>query len=227
MIEIARHIQYTNVNPEMTREQLIDHCELAAEYGFDAAMIAPCWASLATEILRGTPTHVASCFAFPNGNDSTSMKVAALKELSKIGVKDVDFTSQSSYLLSGMVDEYLQDLKDIAYVARQEGVQTKVIIEFGLLSAEQRLMAAKMAVEAQIDYLKQSSGFLKGIAATPQDISLLKSVTKGSSSRVKASGKINSYRKACGLLEAGASLLGTSSAIAIITGGEDVSDRSY
>ncbi|MGC9420916.1 MAG: hypothetical protein ACP5EN_18280, partial [Rhodovulum sp.] len=71
--------------------------------------------------------------------------------------------------------------------------------------------------------LKQSSGFVKGIPATPEDVALLARIA-GGRAKVKASGKINTREKALALLAAGATLLGTSSAVAIVTGadaGED------
>lgn len=212
---LHRHIQYTNVNPEMTRADLLAHCQTVLRFGFDAAMVAPCWMKLAREILQGSDSHAATAFSFPNGNDSTAMKVACVREILRAGIRDFDFTAQTSYLLSGMEREFLLDLQAVAQVAKAEGAQTKVILEFGLLDADQRRRGAELAVEAGIDFLKQSSGFLKGLPATPEDIAFLKAVA-GDRARVKASGKINTRAKALALLEAGASLLGTSSAVALM-----------
>lgn len=220
MKNLNRHIQYTNVNPEMTRDQLVTHCETVLHHRFDAAMIAPCWMPLALDILKGSDSHVATAFSFPSGNDSTAMKVAMVREILCAGVRDFDFTAQTGFLLSGMEREFHDDLRAVADLARAEGAQTKVIIEFGLLDAAQRRRGAELAVEAGIDYLKQSSGFLKGIPATPEDIGLLASIAAGRC-KVKASGKINSYEKALDLLKAGASLLGTSSAVAIMEQSRD------
>jgi len=213
--ELARHIQFTNVNPEMTRNDLIAHCEAAIAHGFDAAMIAPCWMPLALDILKGSSSHVATAFSFPSGNDSTAMKAACVREILKSGVRDFDFTAQTSYLLSGMESEYFNDLKAVADLAKGEGAQTKVIIEFGLLDEAQRKRGAELAVEAGIDFLKQSSGFVKGIPATPEDIAFLKAIA-GDRAKVKGSGKINTREKALALIAAGASLVGTSSAVAIL-----------
>jgi deoxyribose-phosphate aldolase len=215
--KLARHIQYTNVSPEMTRAQVVAHCEACLMHGFDAAMLAPCWAGVAQEILRGSSTHVASAFSFPSGNDTTAMKVAMVNALVADGVLDFDFTANTGFLLSGLEREFFADLKSVAEAARAGGAQTKVIIEFGLLPGKaQRRRAAELAVEAGIDFLKQSSGFGNGVPATPEDVAFLHRVAAGRA-RVKASGKINSLAKAETLLAAGASLLGTSAAIAIVT----------
>ena len=37
---LARYIQYTNVRPEATRDEIIAHAERTQEFGFNAAMIA-------------------------------------------------------------------------------------------------------------------------------------------------------------------------------------------
>lgn len=225
--ELARHIQYTNVGPDMTRDQVEAHCEACLQHGFDAAMLAPCWAPLALDILRGSSSHVASAFSFPSGNDSTAMKVAMVRTLVSQGVLDFDFTSNTGYLLSGMEREFFADLKAVADAARAAGAQTKVIIEFGLLPGDGlRRRAAELAVDAGINYLKQSSGFVKGVPAIPEDIAFLTRVAAGRA-KVKASGKIDSRAKAEALLAAGASLLGTSAAVAIVCPGEAPAVPSY
>jgi deoxyribose-phosphate aldolase len=202
----------------MTRDQVIAHCETCLKYEFDAAMLAPCWTPLALEILRGSRSHVASAFSFPNGNDSTAMKVAMVHSLVEGDVFDFDFTANTGFLLSDMESEFLTDLKAVADAARSAGAQTKVILEFGLLPSESlRRRAAELAIDAGIDFLKQSSGFVNGVPATPEDVAFLHRIAAGRA-RVKASGKINSRAKAQALIAAGASLLGTSSAVAIVTG---------
>ena len=225
--ELARHIQYTNVAPDMTRDQVVAHCEACLQYGFDAAMLAPCWAPLALDILRGSSTHVASAFSFPSGNDSTTMKVAMVRALVADGVLDFDFTANTGYLLSGLEKEFSTDLKAVAVAARAAGAQIKVILEFGLLPGENlRRRAAELAIEAGIDFLKQSSGFVNGLSATPEDVAFLYRVAAGRA-RVKASGKIDSRTKAEALLLAGASLLGTSAAVAIVFHKEPVTAAAY
>ena len=140
-------------------------------------------------MLRGSASHVATAIAFPSGNETTAMKVALVREVLALGVRDLDFTSNTGFLLSGMYDAFAQDLRAVAGAAAAEGAQTKVIIEFGLLpNPALRRRAAELAVEAGVTYLKQSSGFSKGIPATPEDVAFLKQVV-GERARVKASGR--------------------------------------
>jgi deoxyribose-phosphate aldolase len=155
------------------------------------------------------------------------MKVAMVQSLVENDVMDFDFTANSGFLLSGMEKEFFADLKAVADAARSAGAQTKVILEFGILPGETlRRRAAELAIEAGIDFLKQSSGFVNGVPATAEDVAFLHGIAAGRA-RVKASGKINSREKAAALIAAGASLLGTSSAVAIVTGKQAVLPSSY
>ena len=40
--QVAKAIQYTNVNPNLTREGMLKHLETCMKYDFQAAMVAPC-----------------------------------------------------------------------------------------------------------------------------------------------------------------------------------------
>ena len=41
--QVAKAIQYTNVNPNLTREGMLKHLETCMKYDFQAAMVAPCY----------------------------------------------------------------------------------------------------------------------------------------------------------------------------------------
>ncbi|MCZ2264599.1 deoxyribose-phosphate aldolase, partial [Isoptericola sp. QY 916] len=83
--QVARAIQYTNVNPDLTRDGVTKHLETCAAYGFDAAMIAPYWVPLAKDVLAGTGVKVASTLNFPMANDTPEMRLAALRALVAAG----------------------------------------------------------------------------------------------------------------------------------------------
>jgi deoxyribose-phosphate aldolase len=216
--KVAGAIQYTNVSPDLTRDGVLAHLQMCVEYGFHAAMIGPCWASLAAEVLRGTPVRVATTLNFPQANDTTPMKVAALRELARSGAQEFDFPPNPGYLIGGMEAEYAAELQEIVTVAHGEGLVVKAMLEFGFLNQEQKARAAQLACEAGIDWVKQSSGWGKGgIAATVEDVAVLRQ-NISPPCRVKVSGKVNTLEKMQLLFEAGAELVGTSSGPAIVDG---------
>jgi deoxyribose-phosphate aldolase len=214
--QLAQHIQFTNVSPSATREEVVAHVERCAEYKLDAAMVSMYWAPLARDILRGSGVKTATCFSLGYGGESIQGKVALLQECFRLGADEVDYEPHMGLYLSGMYAEFQEEAAALARVAEQRPF--KVMLELGYLKTEeQKRHAASLLVEAGVPWIKNSSGWGPGsVPATPEDIRLLCEVCAGSSSQVKASGKINSYDKAVALLNAGAKLLGTSHAAAIL-----------
>ncbi|WP_413734957.1 deoxyribose-phosphate aldolase [Sodalis sp. RH21] len=210
--QIAKAIQFTNVNSDLTREELLKHLQLCMEYQFDAAMIAPCWVALAKDVLRGSGVRVATTVNFPQANDTTAMKVAAVRELGKEGADEFDFPPNPGFLLGGMEDAYFNELKAVVSIAHDLGMKVKAMLEFGFITDEAlKIKATRYACEAGIDWVKQSSGWGKGgCAATVEDVRLLKANIQAPC-RVKVSGKVNTLEKMKAMFEAGAELVGTSS----------------
>lgn len=216
--QVAKAIQFTDVNPHLTREGVVAHLETCAEYGFHAAMIAPVWCSLGKEVLKGTGVRVATTLNFPQANDTLGMKIAALRELAKTGADEFDFPPNPGLLLGGEVDAYRAELVEITRVAHEEGMVLKAMLEFGFLDDAQKALASRIATEAGIDWIKNSSGWgVGGCAATVEDVRILVE-NSSAPTRVKVSGKVNSLEKMRELFEAGAELVGTSSATQIVDG---------
>ena len=67
--EIASTIQHTEVSPAADRARIVALCAECREYGFDGAMVLPCWVPLAREELAGTDVSVCSAAGFPMGGD--------------------------------------------------------------------------------------------------------------------------------------------------------------
>ena len=117
--------------------------------------------------------------------------------------------------LSGMYDEFQEEAFHIVRAAN--GIPVKAMLELGYIKNEdQRRLAARLLDQAGVPWVKNSSGWGPGSEpATPENIRLLRESVRPEC-KVKASGKVNSYEKAVALLQAGAELLGTSSAIEIL-----------
>jgi deoxyribose-phosphate aldolase len=212
--EMAGRIQYTQVKPQTTRDDIIKHIETCGEYKFDAAMVQMCWVPLAKDILAGTGVEVATAIGLPMGGESLHAKIALMRECFALGADTVDYEPNMGYFCSGMFDEWAEE--GAALVRAADGREIKAMIEFGFLPTEEdRRKAASLLDQAGVHWLKQSSGWGEGgIPATVEDIALLADVV--TTSRVKASGKVNSYEKAVAMFEAGAEMIGSSTGKKII-----------
>lgn len=109
-------------------------------------------------------------------------------------------------------------MRQIVEVSHASGVVVKAMLEFGFLNEEQKIKATKLAYEAGIDWVKQSSGWgIGGCAATVEDVKILKENIQ-EPCRVKVSGKVNTLEKMKAMFDAGAELVGTSSGPEICEG---------
>ncbi len=215
---IAAYIQFTNIAPGATRNEIEDHLELCRRYHFQAAMIAPCWIPLAKEMLSGTGIKVASFLDFGMGNAHLSGKLAMLESLMTLGVDEVDYAPNMGFLLSGMYDEFRNEAESMVNEAGD--IPLKVMLQLGMIkSKSEKVRAIRMLEDAGVDWIKNSSGGWPPGAtdATVEDITLIRETITGRS-RIKASGGISTFDQARALLQAGASLLGTSRGVEIMNG---------
>lgn len=211
--ELAPFIQHTKIEVGSTRDEMIAHAAEAAEYGFNAAMVPGSWVSVVAAELAGTGIEVASALDFPTVGVTTSAgKAFEAGRLVELGATQVDMGVQIGWLRSGMYAEFGED---IAGVVRAAGVPVKVMLELPLLTQAERDVAVDLAIEAGAAYLKNASSGQVETANATSIRYLAAKVPEGVG--VKASGSIKHYRQALELLSAGASLLGTSAGLAIVT----------
>ena len=78
------------------------------------------------------------------------------------------------------------------------------------------MKACELSVNANADFVKTSTGFGVG-GATFEDVALMKK-TVGDKAQVKASGGVKDFETTKKYIELGATRLGTSSGITIVTG---------
>jgi deoxyribose-phosphate aldolase len=215
---LAAVLDHTLLKPDATRNQVLQLCHEAAEYRFACAMVNPIWVQLAADALKGTGVPVGVVIGFPLGATLSASKRDETARVLKYGAHDVDMVLNIGLLKSGASADYeavKQDIRGVVELAHGAGAIVKVILETCLLSFEEKLRASELALSAGADFLKTSTGFSTG-GATVDDIGLLRGVA-GSRAGVKASGGIRSFADASAMLHAGASRIGASASVKIIS----------
>jgi deoxyribose-phosphate aldolase len=177
-------------------------------------MVNPVWASTAVELLSGTGVLVGVVIGFPLGASLISTLRQEAAALTRLGVRELDMVIPIGQLKSGNHHAVHHAIHATATVAHHHGALLKVILETCLLSVEEKLRGAEIAIQAGADFLKTSTGFSTG-GATPADVALLRGVA-GARSGVKASGGIRTLADVRALLEAGANRIGASASVSIV-----------
>src|SRR5581483_1312419 len=212
---LAATIDHTLLKPEATREQVVRLCAEAAEHHFACAMVNPVWAALACAELAGSGIPVGAVVGFPLGASLGITKREEAAALVKLGVHDVDMVISVGLLRSGDNVAVQQEIRGVVEVAQEAGAIVKVILETCLLNVEEKLRASELSIAAGADFIKTSTGFSTG-GATAEDVALMRGVAGGRCG-VKASGGIRTLADARRMLEAGASRIGASASVAIVS----------
>ena len=212
-MKINKYIDHTNLKPTATEADITKLCEEAKKYDFASVCINPCNIPLAKKLLEGTDVKVCTVIGFPLGANSVTVKAAETAEAYDMGCEEFDMVINIGALKDGKYD-YVRD-EISAVVAAAKGKCVKVIIETGLLTDEEKVMAVKLSCEAGASFVKTSTGIMAG-GATIADVALMKK-NVSNNTKVKASGGIKDAGFALELIEAGADRLGTSSGMAIIS----------
>jgi deoxyribose-phosphate aldolase len=210
---VASIIDHTNLRPEATPSQIVKLCEEAREFGFGSVMINPCYVALASSQLRGSDVKVGAVVGFPLGATLTSVKVFETGEALKLGAREIDMVMNIGALKAGEREVVQSDIRAVADVVHSHGALLKVILETGLLTNDEKVLACELSEKAGADFVKTSTGFLGGVA-TVEDVALMRRAVKIG---VKASGGIRTASDAKAMIEAGANRLGTSSGVKIVS----------
>ncbi len=211
---LAKYIDHTILKPEATREQVLQLCDEAKQYGFASVCVNPYWVKTASERLFGSKVDVCSVIGFPLGTNTTCLKVEETKRAVSDGAMEIDMVINVGMLKTGDLDFIYRDINRVVEAAKPALV--KVIIETCLLTDEEKVTACIIAKKAGAQFVKTSTGF-NAAGATVEDVALMRRVV-GDSVGVKAAGGIRDRETALAMVKAGANRIGASASIKIVNG---------
>ncbi len=211
--DLAPFLDHTVLAPGATRDDALRACAEARQHGFAAVCVRPEAVADVRAALRGSPVLTAAVVDFPRGEGSTAARVAEASQAVARGAEELDLVVRLPALLAGRFEEVLEDLRA---VVRAAPVPVKVILETAQLDRNLKVAGAALARCAGAAFVKTSTGFGGG-GATPEDVALLRGVV-GEAMGVKASGGIRTAADALAMIRAGASRVGASASVAIVSG---------
>ena len=213
MNSLSSLIDHTNLRPDALHSDIEILCKEAIQYKFASVCINPVYVSYAKSILKDENPKVCSVVGFPLGADSEEMKYAEARFLIFQGVDEIDMVMNTAFLKERKIDLVKNEIKKVVEAA--DGNCVKVIIETSLLNQDEKALACNIVMESGAAFVKTSTGFSSS-GATLEDVRLIKKLV-GDRVGIKASGGIKTKNEALKLIEAGASRIGTSRGVEIIS----------
>lgn len=214
--DIARYIDHTLLKPDATIDQIKKLCHEAVQNNFAAVCVNPCHVRLASELTRNSTVNVCAVAGFPLGANLTEIKAFEARRAIEDGANEIDMVINIGALKNENDELVFHDIQAVVEACKQGNAICKVIIEAALLTDDEKAQACELAKRAGADFVKTSTGFGPG-GATAHDVALMTRIVKGTSIGVKAAGGIRTYDDAIKMIEAGATRIGTSSGVQIVS----------
>ncbi|HSO21377.1 MAG TPA: deoxyribose-phosphate aldolase [Chondromyces sp.] len=222
---LAPFIDHTLLRPTATAGDIDRLCDEAVEHRFAAVCINPCWVARAARRLRGSAVTVASVVGFPLGASSPEIKAMEARRALRDGAREIDMVINIGALKSGDHELVRRDIAGVSDACREVGARNKVIIEAAYLTDEEKVVACRLAQAARAHFVKTSTGFGPG-GATVFDVALMREVV-GEKMGVKAAGGIHTAAEVREMITAGATRIGASAGVRIVSGEEGESGAAY
>jgi len=214
---LARMIDHTALKPDTTEEDIHTLCREARTHGFASVCVNPGYVSLARSLLQQSTVAIGTVIGFPLGATLSRVKAFEAESALQEGASELDMVLHVGLLKSTRYTAVEEDIHAVVTAAQSVNQKTivKVILETGLLTDEEKVIACILAQHAGAHFVKTSTGFSRG-GATTQDVALMHRAV-GQHLGIKASGGVRTRKEAEAMIAYGATRIGASASVAIIS----------
>ncbi len=220
--DILALVDHTLLSQTATWEEIKVICDDAIHYQTASVCIPPSYVKAVKDYV-GDRMKVCTVIGFPNGYNTTAVKVFETTDAVSNGADEIDMVINLGMVKNQRYDELTEEIRAIKKACN--GKLLKVIIETCLLTEEEKIQLCKSVTDAGADFIKTSTGFSKA-GATVADVALMRA-NVGPAVKVKAAGGISSLADAEDMIKAGADRLGTSRIVKIIKSNNTDGNSGY
>ncbi len=197
--------------PAPTLQQVEDFVRKTLNYNFATTLTEPYFIKGNAEILHDAGKQLVTVIAYPLGGMTHEAKLYQAKQALRDGADELDVSMDVSAFKSGKYDYVKEELKP--FVDIMDGKILKMIYFASLLSEDEQLRAAEIALDLGIPYLKTNTGY--GFVTSLDQVSLIKN-RYHDEIKVMASGGVRTKEDAIAMVKAGADRIATSSSFKIV-----------
>jgi len=213
---LNKYIDHTILKPTCLVADIEKLCAEAKQYDFAAVCVPPNFVKLAKEKLVGSTVQVATVIGFPFGYSATEAKIAEIILAMVDGADELDVVANIAAIKNGDWSAIADEINHIMPIIRSKNKVVKIIIESGVLTDDEIIKCCDIYGIAGIDYLKTSTGYAEK-GASVEAVKLFRKHLPDQV-QIKASGGIRDYATAQLMIDAGATRIGCSAGVAIVSG---------
>ncbi len=208
--DIMKKVDHTLLAQTADWDEIRKICDQGLKYKTASVCIPPSYVKRAAEYL-GEKLPVCTVIGFPNGYQTTTVKMAETEDALKNGADEIDMVINLGDVKNGEFDKIKEEIIALKKICGDHIL--KVIVETCLLTEDEKIKMCRVVSESGADFIKTSTGFSTS-GATFEDVKLFKKYV-ADHVKIKAAGGISSFSDAEHFIELGADRLGTSRLVKI------------
>ena len=212
--EILRHIDHTLLKAVSSWAEITKLCDEAIRFKTASVCVPPSYVKPIHESY-GNKVNICTVIGFPLGYSVSAAKIREAETALAEGVRELDMVINLGDVKNGAFGKVEDEISALKRIAGKHIL--KVIVETCYLTQEEKIRLCEIVTRAGADYIKTSTGFGTAGAALP-DVLLFKQHI-GSGVKIKAAGGVKTREDLEKFLDSGCDRIGTSSAVALLTGG--------
>jgi len=214
-VQINQYIDHTLLKPTALIADIKRICNEAIQYKFAAVCVPPPMIRTAKQELKNSGIKTATVIGFPFGYSAVEAKIAETVLSIVDGADELDMVINLIALKNNDWEYLANEINHVMPVVKQKNKVIKIIIESGVLTKEEIVRCCDIYGAAGVDFVKTSTGYAEK-GATADAVKLMRAHLP-EVVQIKASGGIKTYAFAKELIEAGATRLGCSSSVQIVS----------
>lgn len=208
--DIMKKVDHTLLAQTADWDEIRKICDQGLKYKTASVCIPPSYVKRAAEYL-GEKLPVCTVIGFPNGYQTTTVKMAETEDALENGADEIDMVINLGDVKNGEFDKIKEEIIALKKICGDHIL--KVIVETCLLTDDEKIKMCRVVSESGADFIKTSTGFSTS-GATFEDVKLFKKYV-ADHVKIKAAGGISSFSDAEHFIELGADRLGTSRLVKI------------
>jgi deoxyribose-phosphate aldolase len=157
-VNLAQHIEHTNLSPTLTISAIDQLVDEAREFGFVGICVPPFWVKRAQREIGNDKILLVTVAGFPLGYSMTETKLDEIKRAIDNGADEIDVVWNISSFKTGLPWTKIEIAKCSKLIHDHQKI-LKVIIETAYLSDAEVAEASKLCADAGADFVKTSTGF--------------------------------------------------------------------
>jgi deoxyribose-phosphate aldolase len=160
VVEIAKMIDHSLLNPALTDLELKEGCEEAVLFHVASACVKPCDVKQTAMYLHGSDVAVCGVIGFPHGNSTIDIKALETEQIIRDGAVEVDMVVNIGKVLSEDWEYIEKEIQTITGIVKKYQAIIKVIFENDLLPDDKfKIKLCEICSRYKVDFVKTSTGY--------------------------------------------------------------------